>query len=180
MHIQNQNGNRVKATEKFMGFQLTREGTPSLEGLIEKLQKNYDFFSDMDEKEIVWILRMCGRRSFAPGQTIFEKGDTGNCFYLIVFGEVVIQRGKTELARIGEGHCFGEMAVLDEAPRSATAIAQEDTLLFAIERDILVNVLPSLGFKVAANLARQLSKKLRDVDEFIETNAAEKSLAQQA
>ena len=174
-----QNGNRDKASDKFMGFQLTREGTPSLDGLIEKLQKNYDFFSDMDEKEIVWILRMCGRRSYTPGQTIFEQGETGNCFYLIVFGEVLIQRGETELARIGEGHCFGEMAVLDEAPRSATAIAQVDTLLFAIERDILVNVLPSLGFKVAANLARQLSKKLREVDEFIETGAEEKRLAQQ-
>ena len=180
MYTQNRNRKQNKASEKFMGFQLTREGTPSVEGLIEKLQKNYDFFSDMDEKEIVWVLRMCGRRSYTPGQTIFEKGDTGNCFYLIVFGEVLIQRGGIELARIGEGHCFGEMAVLDEGPRSATAIAQTDTLLFAIERDILVNVLPSLGFKVAANLARQLSKKLRDVDEFIETNAKKMSLARQA
>ncbi len=148
-------------------FDLSQENSSSMTNLIGKLRGNYDFFTDMTDKEIIWILRLCGRRSYKQGQTIFQEGDAGNCFYLIVYGEVVISRGNTELARLGTGECFGEMAVLDDAPRSATAKAADETLVFSVERDILTDVFPTLGFKVAANLAKQLSVKLRETDELI-------------
>lgn len=144
-----------------------QEHHSSMTELIEKLRGNYDFFAEMTDKEIVWILRLCGRRSFKQGQIIFQEGDAGNCFYLIVYGEVIISRGDTVLGQIGTGECFGEMAVLDDAPRSATAKAATDTLVFSVERDILTDVFPTLGFKVAANLAKQLSIKLRETDELI-------------
>lgn len=143
------------------------EDKSQLLDLISKLRENYDFFSDMSDKEIVWILRLCDRQTFDPGQVIFKEGQSGNCFYLIVYGEVIISKGETELARMETGGCFGEMAILDDAPRSATARAAEKTLVFSIERDILADVFPSLGFKVAANLARQLSAKLRETDKLI-------------
>lgn len=151
--------------QKDLGFQLTGEGKPSLGSLIEKLRENYVFFSGMDDREIVSILKLCGRRSYKPGQTIFKQGDTGNCFYMIVYGEVSIIRRDTELSRLGQGQCFGEMAVLEEQPRNASALATKPTLLFSLERNTLVNTLPSLGFKVASHLAKELSKKLRDMDE---------------
>ena len=146
----------------YMDFQLTREGNPPLDELIVKLMENYDFFSDMDRKEIICILRLCGRRSFKPGQIIFESGDVGNCFYIIIFGKVIIRSGEKELARLEQGQCFGEMAVLDNAPRVATAEAAKNTLLFSVGREILADALPSLGFKIASHLARQLSQKLRE------------------
>ncbi|MBT3351980.1 MAG: cyclic nucleotide-binding domain-containing protein [Nitrospinaceae bacterium] len=151
--------------QKFMGFQLTKEGKPCLSTLIKKLRGNYAFFSEMDDREIVSILKLCGRRSYEPGQTIFEQGDTGNCFYMIIFGNVSIVRKETELSRLKQGQCFGEMAVLEEQPRNATARAIRPTLLFSLERDTLVDTFPSLGFKVASHLAKELSKKLRDMDE---------------
>ena len=146
----------------YMDFQLTREGNPPLDELIVKLMENYEFFSDMDRKEIICILRLCGRRSFKPGQIIFKSGDVGNCFYIIIFGEVIIRSGEKELARLEQGQCFGEMAVLDNAPRVATAEAAKNTLLFSVGREILADALPSLGFKIASHLARQLSQKLRE------------------
>ena len=132
--------------QKFMGFQLTKEGKPCLSTLIKKLRGNYAFFSEMDDREIVSILKLCGRRSYEPGQTIFEQGDTGNCFYMIIFGNVSIVRKETELSRLKQGQCFGEMAVLEEQPRNATARAIRPTLLFSLERDTLVDTFPSLGF----------------------------------
>ncbi len=86
-------------------------------------------------------------------------------FGLKLFGEVITERDGTELARLGQGHCFGEMAVLDNTPRTAKAVASMETLLFSVERDILVEGFPSLGFKVASNLARELSEKLREMNE---------------
>ena len=153
------------------GYDLGNETSASLTDLIEKLRGNYDFFAEMTDKEIVWFLRLCGRRSYKTDQPIFQEGELGNCFYLIVFGKVVITRGDTELATLETGDCFGEMAVLDDAPRSASATATMDTLVFSVERDILTDVFPSLGFKVAANLAKQLSVKLRDTDELIKMSA---------
>ena len=107
-------------------------------------------------------MRLCGRRSFKPGQIIFESGDVGNCFYIIIFGKIIIRIGGKERARLEQGQCFGEMAVLDEAPRVATAEASKNTLLFSVGREILADVLPSLDFKIASHLARQLSQKLRE------------------
>ncbi len=150
---------------EYLRFQLTREGKPSLHELVGKLSENYGFFSKMSEKEIIWMLRLCGRRSYKPGQVVFQQGEIGNCFYLIVYGEVIIQKDGDELARLGQGHCFGEMAVLDNTPRTAKAVASMETLLFSVERDILVDGFPSLGFKVASNLARELSEKLREMNE---------------
>ncbi len=151
--------------QKNLGFQLTREGKPSLDALIGKLRENYEFFSGMDDREIISILKLCGRRSYKPGQEIFKQGDTGNCFYMIIYGEVSIVRGDAELSKLGQGQCFGEMAVLEEQPRNATALASQQTLLFSLDRNTLADTLPTLGFKVASHLAKELSKKLRDMDE---------------
>jgi serine/threonine-protein kinase len=162
------NNNSGDVPQRTRDFQLTREGIPSIAELIARLRENYDFFSAMSEREIAWILKLCGRRSYRPGQRIFGQGDIGNCFYVIVYGEVVIRRGDIELSRLGHGDCFGEMAILEEAPRAATAETAKSTLLFSIERDILAETLPSLGFKVTTHLAKELSRKLREADALVE------------
>lgn len=144
---------------------LTREGTHSFDSLLTKLQGSYSFFSGMTDQELVWFLRLCSRRSYDPGDVIFQEGEAGDCFYLIVFGEVAISRGGSPITQMAEGSCFGEMAVLESTPRNATATAAAKTLVFCVEREILTNVFPSLGFKVASSLAKDLSQKLRDTND---------------
>jgi serine/threonine-protein kinase len=144
---------------------LTREGSLPMDALLAKLRTSYSFFSGMSQQELVWFLRLCSRRSYEPGDVIFHEGEMGDCFYLIVFGEVAISHGGAQLARLDDGACFGEMAVLESTPRNATATASKKTLVFCVERDILTNVFPSLGFKVASSLAKDLSQKLRETDE---------------
>ncbi|MEK6710072.1 MAG: cyclic nucleotide-binding domain-containing protein [Nitrospinota bacterium] len=153
-------------------FQLTREGTHTIEDLFAKLRGSYSFFSEMSQQELVWFLRLCSRRSYEAGEVIFQEGEIGDCFFLIVFGEVTITRKDAAVAKLRDGNCFGEMAVLERAPRNATATATGKTLVFCVERDILTNVSPSLGFKVAAGLARDLSQKLREADKKIKGRSA--------
>ncbi|MDA1000006.1 MAG: cyclic nucleotide-binding domain-containing protein [bacterium] len=145
-------------------FKLTREGAPPIEDLISKLQNHYEFFREMDTSEILRFFRLCGRKSYHQDEIIFEEGDPGDTFYLIVSGEVRISLRGKEISRLGIGHFFGEMSILDDSPRSATVTAAKSTLVLAVDPGILSGIMPSFGFKVALHLARNLSQKLRETD----------------
>ncbi|OGL63729.1 MAG: hypothetical protein A3J27_06065 [Candidatus Tectomicrobia bacterium RIFCSPLOWO2_12_FULL_69_37] len=140
---------------------------PQLLALIRKLQKSYLFFGDMLDEEVSQFLKLCRRENFEDGKKIFSQGELGNSFYLVVSGGVRILVENTEVAQLGPGQVFGEMAILEEAPRNASAVAAGNTLLFSISRSVLATRAPALGFKVVVGLARQLSVKLREANELI-------------
>lgn len=140
---------------------------PQLQALILKLQKSYLFFGDMLEEEVGQFLKLCKRENFEDGKRVFSQGEIGNTFYLVVSGGVRILVENTEVAQLGAGQVFGEMAILEEAPRNATAVAAGSTLLFSISRGVLATRAPALGFKVVVGIARQLSLKLREANETI-------------
>ncbi len=79
-----------------------------------------------DSKIPVWYLK--------PGETIFKEGETAKELYVIQSGQVEIQLGNRLLATLEANDIFGEMALLDSAPRSATAIAKTDVALVPISR----------------------------------------------
>ena len=132
---------------------------------IAKLQKNYIFFSEMQDNEIYQFLRMCPRLTFDEGETIFSEGDEADNFYLILSGEVIIRAGGHEFSRLGSGKIFGEMGILEHVPRNATAQVAKKAEVFSVEQNVLATQVPSLGFNIACNLALQLSTKLREADE---------------
>ena len=107
-------------------------------------------------------------REFRAGETIFAAGDAGDGLYVIESGRVriaaVVDHDEARsLATIGPGDFFGEMAVLDDAPRSATAIAETDTKAFYLSRDELLRLLtrhPGL----ALTLIREFSARMRAVN----------------
>lgn len=115
---------------------------------------------------------------FSAGQVIFTAGDAGDGFYIIESGRVQILAafGGSEprvLAIISDGDFFGEMAVLDDAPRSATAKAQTDTRAIFVGREELMTLLESRP-GLALNLIREFSNRIRAfnrkyVDELIQT-----------
>ena len=76
------------------------------------------------------------RKLFFAGQKIFSEGDAGDRAYLIQDGEIEIIKNGVPLAKLGKGALFGEMALIDNEPRMATAKAISDVTTVAISRDV--------------------------------------------
>ncbi|MGD0851105.1 Crp/Fnr family transcriptional regulator [Bradyrhizobium sp.] len=98
-------------------------------------------------------------RSAKAGETIFKEGDEAQQLFVIKSGEVRIQAGNRTLAELSTNHIFGEMALIDDAPRSATAIAKTDVELVPISEKqflFLVSQTPFFALKVMRVLARRL------------------------
>ena len=99
----------------------------------------------------VWVLK--------AGETIFKEGDPATEFYVIQSGRVGIQLGNRLLDTLETNEIFGEMALVDPAPRSATAIATTDVRLVPVSKKqflFLVNRAPSFALDVMGVLARRL------------------------
>ena len=98
-------------------------------------------------------------RSAKAGEIIFKEGDQADQLFAIKSGEIAIQLGNRTLAELSANSIFGEMALIDDAPRSATAVAKTDVELVAISEKqflFLVSQTPFFALKVMRVLARRL------------------------
>ncbi|MEZ4340219.1 MAG: cyclic nucleotide-binding domain-containing protein [Sandaracinaceae bacterium] len=102
-------------------------------------------------------------RAFDAGETIVEEGEVGDVLFLVVAGRVTVRRSGVVLARLGPGETFGEMAVLDAEPRSATVVAEEPTECLAIASDDFYDVLREQS-EIAEGVIRVLTARLRQAD----------------
>ncbi len=100
---------------------------------------------------------------FLDDELIVQRGQVGNGLYIIVDGGARIVTGQEELARLGPGEFFGELAVIDQQPRSASAFAIGQTTCLALASWDLVAVLEREP-RLAMNLLTELSRRLRDAD----------------
>jgi CRP-like cAMP-binding protein len=104
------------------------------------------------------------------GHTIFEEGDPGETFYIVLSGAVRISRmvpgmGEEALGIVKAGSYFGEMALLDDAPRSAHALVHERCRLFVMAKhdmEELIFVDRELAYELLWNFVRTLSRRLRE------------------
>ena len=98
-------------------------------------------------------------RSAKAGEVIFKEGDEADQLFAIKSGEIAIQFGNRTLAELSANSIFGEMALIDDAPRSATAVAKTDVELVPISEKqflFLVSQTPFFALKVMRVLARRL------------------------
>jgi CRP-like cAMP-binding protein len=99
--------------------------------------------------------------SFAPGDVIFENGDTPDNMYVVVSGEVEICLRDSVIETVSQGGTFGEMALIDGSSRSARAIAVTDCKLAAIDQRIfvlLVDEMPYFALFVMSNMVNRLRR----------------------
>jgi CRP/FNR family transcriptional regulator, cyclic AMP receptor protein len=97
-------------------------------------------FAGLNEAELGGLAQDFTLRQFQPGETIFFEGDAGQTLYLIESGQVRIyvqneEGQETSVALYGPGDLLGELAVIDQQPRSATAVALKQSIVYAIGRD---------------------------------------------
>jgi signal transduction histidine kinase len=115
------------------------------------------------------LRRIAQERQFAAGKEIFREGDPGDGVYVIRDGlveiaHVVNSQSHRVFSRPGPGEIFGEMAVIEDRPRSATATAAKDTRIYFIPRDEMLALLkrsPGLAF----NVLQEISRRLRDFNQ---------------
>lgn len=106
------------------------------------------------------MLKQC---SFAAGKTILREGDLGETAFVILKGRVQIRSGGRDLATLGPGDTLGEMSMVDDKPRSATAVALEDTRLAEIHRDDFFEALQT-DPQATISILTSLFERLREAN----------------
>lgn len=106
-------------------------------------------------------------KSFSAGEYVFHAGDQGDTMYIVMEGAVEILDGSTHLETVSPGSIFGELALIDDAPRSASALAKSDVRLVAVDRrrfEYLITETPYFAvavMKVLADRLRRTSARVR-------------------
>jgi CRP/FNR family transcriptional regulator, cyclic AMP receptor protein len=132
--------------------------------------KGVYLFRDLDATELHQLESFCGQQVVASGDDVFRHGDPARAFYVIHLGTVRIHResatiDEIEVAMLGTGAHFGELAWLTREKRSATATAQERTELLRLDYDAMMRLVeqnPRLGVKVYRALARAIAGMLHE------------------
>ena len=124
-------------------------------------------FSSLDKKELQTLAKSSQERTYSAGTKLFSEGDSGSGLYILKSGKVSItqasgaQGAEKEVNTLGAGETLGEMALLDDQPRSATVTAVEDvTALLLPVWDFrgVVKAHPDIALKLLATLSRRLRK----------------------
>jgi len=128
-----------------------------------------EMFASLDITELSEIVSIMDIQNYAVGEVVFSEGDIGDAWYTIFSGTVVVERTNPfydvgAVAELDVACSFGEMAILDDAPRSATITIAEPTLLFRFSRTKFERLLDnkSLGaYKLVYGMACTLAQRQR-------------------
>jgi CRP/FNR family cyclic AMP-dependent transcriptional regulator len=135
-----------------------------------------EIFKYLDAGECNRILRDTSEKAFAAGQVIFEAGSIGNEMFIIKDGRVKIHRmfegSEIIFAEFDAGAAFGEMSLIDEYPRSASAAAIGDCVLLSFSRQAFHKIIAdesAIAAKLLLAIAEVFSKRMRQTDKMLET-----------
>jgi CRP/FNR family cyclic AMP-dependent transcriptional regulator len=123
------------------------------------LLSRVQMFSSLNKKELGLIARSADVVTVKPGTEIVTQGTPGHEFYLVVSGQAIVRRNGRKIATLGPGQYFGELALLDRGPRSATVTAETEVELAIIsQREFLavLNQVPAVAYKLLVSMASRL------------------------
>lgn len=130
--------------------------------------KTVPLFAGLDRKELEMLAHLLKEHHYRAGTPIVEAGSAGHGLYVVKEGRAVVRKNGRTVARLGPGEFFGEIAVLDDGPRTADVIAETDTVcltLVAWEVRPLLMENASLTFKMLMEMVRrQRAERPRVVD----------------
>ena len=140
-----------------------------------ELFRSIYLFNGLSDEELSLVSDITAQRDFSAGEMIFKEGDVGDTFYGILEGKVRISKeiegaGEEALTILDEGSYFGEMALIDEFPRSASAIAHTDCRVLVMDKADFSQLLSrnkDLAYKLLWVFCQVLSQRLRDTNEKI-------------
>ena len=128
------------------------------------------------------VARITEEVSFATDSVIVKQADPGDAMFLVLNGSVSVRVNDRPVARLGQGECFGEMALLDNEPRSADVVAADDTDLLRIDAQSFDELLEQ-KHTIVKSIFKVLSTRLRKAtvsSTTLEVKAVRKALEEQA
>lgn len=140
----------------------------TLESIITFLLET-PMFRDLDAAELAEIVRIMQIQRVREAQCVFREGEPGDAWYVVHRGEVRVTKARLmgpseELARLGRQGLFGEMAMIDSSPRSATVVAVGEGTLFRFPKvafDALIAEGNLAAFKLVHEMAKVLCQRQR-------------------
>jgi CRP/FNR family transcriptional regulator, cyclic AMP receptor protein len=149
-----------------------KSSSPELDRI--KFLKTVAFFDELSDRQLKTVSSILFDRKYEPDELIFEEGQPGAALFLILDGKVVIEvhgeNHTTTLAILERGAFFGEMALLDAAPRSANARSLERTYMLALYRNDLSQLSqrdPQTACQIYRALARMVADRLRSTNQLM-------------
>jgi CRP/FNR family transcriptional regulator, cyclic AMP receptor protein len=139
------------------------------------LLRNFSLFAELSDDELRAIAAVAKPRRYAREDVVIHEDERGDVFCLIQHGKVKITMTSPEgkeliLSTLGPGEFFGEMALLDDEPRSASVIATEKLEVLTIWRSDFLQLLNE-NFSITRKLLAEMSKRLRDASSRVESLA---------
>lgn len=141
-----------------------------LQALLAKLIEHVPVFTGFSPTELLELLSSAEKKVVKAGQEILRQGDSGRFMYVLIDGQVRVSLQEPDrfthypLGVLGRGDCFGEMALVDPAMRSATVEAVSDCILLRFQESDCWKQ-PAFGSKIYRNIAGILAKRLREAQD---------------
>lgn len=147
--------------------------------------RSVPLFAELRDADLKRVMKMLHVRHYAVGEVVFREGQSGVGMYIIKSGEVdIVARlddgSETRLVALTDRHFFGELALLDSTPRTATAVVRKPTVLLGLFQSDLEHLIErnsALGARVMWNLARLTGARLRDLTSTVRARAVAKAEA---
>ena len=141
----------------------------------QELLRSVPIFSELTEADFSSLAKVANRRRYPKDSVVFFENEQGDFFFMILEGRIKVtilgdDGREVILSLLGSGDFFGEMALLDNEPRSATAIAVEDTELLSLHRNDFQSVLTD-NRSITVGLIKVLTARLRRANHQISTLA---------
>jgi CRP-like cAMP-binding protein len=136
-----------------------------------------EIFSELETPDLVQLGKLFKEKVYDQKETIFAESSKGSSMMVIASGEVRVSQTseaneEEALVVLKRGDIFGEMALIEDRPRSATTIAHTNVITLEISRDDFMNYIeenPGSGVKILLKLCRILSSRLRETDVKLKT-----------
>lgn len=123
--------------------------------------KSIDLFSQIPGEDLAQVALISSEESHEEGDEIFGEGEQGDTLYLVIDGRVRVHKADRVIAELGERECFGEMAILDAAPRSASVTALTPVSFLKIAREDFQEIMTDKP-EIALGIIKVLTRRLRD------------------
>lgn len=134
----------------------------------DELLTKFKVFAELSREELHTLIEQSGRASYKAGERIISAGEPGLCMYVILSGSARVSSSAggndVEFALLKAGDFFGEVALVDDGPRSADVTATEDCDLLAITRmtlGVLAGLQPGAAIQLLAAIGRCLVERIR-------------------